>query len=280
MKIVTLIENMKGDSKGLINEKGLCLYIEKHNKHILFDIGRTDNFISNAKKLGISLEDIDVVVISHGHGDHGGGLLPFLKINDKAKVYMKRRASEDYYFKAMFFNKSVRINKRVFEEYSSRINYIESFTEILKDIYIITDIEKNYDSPKGNKYLYIKEKNKLVKDKFEHELLLVIKEEDGICIFTGCSHSGAANMIQTARNTFCNIRIKAIIGGFHLLRMPIVNWISASQSEIDVITKKIIDEKIEKVYTGHCTGEKGYKKLKNVLGSRIEYISTGREIYV
>ena len=280
MRIVTLIENMKGDSKDLINEKGLCLYIEKDNKRILFDTGRTDNFISNAKKLGVSLESIDAVVISHGHGDHGGGLLSFLKINNKAKVYMRRKALEDYYFHTIFFNESVRIDKKVFEKYSSRINYIDSFTEILNDIYIITDIEKAYDIPGGNKYLYVKERNELIRDKFEHELLLVIKEEDGICIFTGCSHSGAANMIQAARNTFSNIKIKAIIGGFHLVRIPIIKWLSASQDEIDVITKKIIDEKIEKVYTGHCTGEKGYKKLKNILGSRIEYISTGKEICI
>lgn len=280
MKITTLIENKKNESKDLTNEHGLCLYIETDNKRILFDTGRTGNFITNAKKLGISLEDVDAVVLSHGHGDHGGGLLSFLKVNNKAKVYMKRNASGDHYFHSMFFYKSVRIDKRVFEEYSNRINYIDDFTEIMSDIYIITDIEKHYKIPKGNKYLFTKEGNRIVRDKFEHELIMVIKEHDDICIFTGCSHSGTANMIQAARNKFSSMNIKAIIGGFHLVRIPIIKVLSASKEEIDELAKKIIDEKIEKVYTGHCTGEKAYKKLKNILGDKIEYIKTGTEIHI
>ena len=280
MKITTLIENMKADSKDLINEKGLCLYIEIGNKSILFDTGRTGNFIVNAKKLGINIELVDAVVLSHGHGDHGGGLLSFFKINSKAKVYMKRKASGDYYFHSMFFNKSVKIDKEIFQEHSSRINYVDNFTEIMKDIYIITDIENHYTIPKGNKYLFVREGDTLIRDKFEHELIMVIKEDDGICIFTGCSHNGTANMIRAVRNTFPSTNIKALIGGFHLVRMPIVKALSASQKEIDVIAKKIIDENIEKVYTGHCTGEKSYIKLKNILGDKIEYIRTGSEIHI
>ncbi|WP_315118161.1 MBL fold metallo-hydrolase [uncultured Clostridium sp.] len=280
MKIITLIENINNDSKDLINEHGLCLYVEKDNKRILFDTGRTDAFITNARKLGVSLEDIDVVVISHGHCDHGGGLLSFLKINSKAKVYMKREASKDYYFHYMFFNKSVGIDKKVFEEYSNRINYIDSFSEIAEDVYIITDIDKSYKIPKGNNYLYSREEDKLTKDKFKHELIMVIREQDGICIFTGCSHNGAANMIQASKNAFPDINIKAIIGGFHLVKLPIIKSSSASQDEINIITEKIISENIEKVYTGHCTGEKAYKTLKGILGDRIEYIKTGTRINI
>ncbi len=98
MKITTLIENTKNDSEKLTSEHGLCLHIEKDGKKILFDTGRTDNFIINANRLGISLKDVDVVVLSHGHGDHGGGLIPFFKVNNNAKVYMKKEASRNFYF--------------------------------------------------------------------------------------------------------------------------------------------------------------------------------------
>lgn len=280
MKIITLIENMKADSKELINENGLSLYIEKDNKRILFDTGRTGNFIINAQKLGVNLESIDAVVISHGHGDHGGGLLDFLKINTKAKIYIKRFALGEHYFHYLFFNKNVSLNKDIFNKYSNRINYIDSFTEIIKDIYVITDIENHYEIPKGNKYLFVKDGKKLTRDEFKHEIIMVIKDQDGICMFTGCSHNGTANMIQAVRSKFSNANIKAIIGGFHLVRIPIIKSLSASQDEIDVIARKIIDEKIEKIYTGHCTGEKSYKKLKNILGDKIKYIRTGSKINI
>ncbi|NMM61335.1 MBL fold metallo-hydrolase [Clostridium sp. P21] len=280
MRIITLIENIKDDSNNLINEKGLCLYIEKDNKHILFDTGRTGNFIYNAKKLGINLENIDAVVLSHGHGDHGGGLIPFFKINSKAKVYMKIEASREFYFHYKLFNKNVSVSSKLFEEYSYRIQYMKNFTEVMKDIYIITDIHKHYEIPEGNKYLFVKKETKLIRDEFHHELIMVIKERDGICIFTGCSHNGTANMIKTAKDNFKDSNIKAVIGGFHLVKIPIIKSLTASRSQIDTLVNEIIASNVEKVYTGHCTGEKAYKKLKEVLGDKIQYIKTGTEIII
>lgn len=280
MKITVLIENTKGELEDLINEHGLSLYIEKGNKRMLFDTGKTDNFIINAQKLGINLEDVDIVVLSHGHSDHGGGLLSFLKINDRAKVYMKKKASEEYYSGNILFKKSIGINKEVFEKYSSRIEYINNFTEIIEDVFIITDIQRNHKAPEGNKYLFAKEGNKIVKDKFDHELIMVIKENEGICVFSGCSHNGTVNIIETVNKLFPGTSIKALIGGFHLVKIPAMDIFSASQEEINLIVNKVISEKIEEIYTGHCTGEKAYNKLKQDLGEKIQYIRTGSEIQI
>ena len=87
-------------------------------------------------------------------------------------------------------------------------------------------------------------------------------------------------MIETVQNRFPNLKIKAIIGGFHLVRMPLIKTLSASQNEIDTLVNKIVDENIEKVYTGHCTGEKAFKKLKKALGNKIIYIRTGTELNI
>lgn len=280
MKIITLIENLKSDSKDLINEHGLSLYIEKDSRRLLFDTGKTGNFIKNAKKLGISLEAIDAVVLSHGHYDHGGGLLPFLKLNSKAKVYMKREVYGDYYFHFMAFNKSIGIDKKIFEQYSSRIVYINEFTEIMDDIYLLGDIDKGVSNLSRNDYLFTKEKNRFTKDKFEHELIMVIRNHDGICIFTGCSHNGAINMVKTVKTAFPKATIKALIGGFHLIKLPIINLFGVSENEVNLIAKEIIEEDVEKVYTGHCTGIKAYKMLKKILGERIDYIKTGAKIYI
>ena len=90
MKIVTLIENLVY-KKELYAEHGLAFYIETENKKILFDTGQTGMFLQNAKTLGICIEDIDVLILSHGHYDHRGGLYPFLPENSKARVYAKKQ---------------------------------------------------------------------------------------------------------------------------------------------------------------------------------------------
>ncbi|WP_319370390.1 MBL fold metallo-hydrolase [uncultured Ilyobacter sp.] len=72
MNIKVLVENNSGNL--CLGEKGLSLYIEADNIKVLFDTGRTSLFIENASKIGVSLTDLDYIVLSHGHFDHGDGL--------------------------------------------------------------------------------------------------------------------------------------------------------------------------------------------------------------
>lgn len=273
MKISVLIENTKANTKDLICERGLSIYIEMNDKRILFDAGKSGNFILNANNMGIDLNKIDAAILSHGHHDHGGGLLSFLQINNKSRVYAKRSVNGDFYFRTRLFRSSVGINKKVFNECVDRINY----TEIMDNVYIITDIEKRHKIPKGNKYLFVKDGDRVINDRFEHELIMVVREKDDLTIFTGCSHNGTVNMIEAVRNRFPDLKIKAIVGGFHLVRLPLINSLSSSEEELDLLIKKIQDEDIKEVYTGHCTGEKAFKKLKSALCSNVTYIRTGME---
>ena len=61
----------------LLAEHGLSLWINKDEVSILFDTGTTSVFLHNANKLGISLESVNAMVISHAHLDHAGGMPNF-----------------------------------------------------------------------------------------------------------------------------------------------------------------------------------------------------------
>lgn len=97
-------------------------------------------------------------------------------------------------------------------------------------------------------------------------------------VFTGCAHHGILNMIETAVTVFPDIRIKAVVGGFHLIGIPLLNGIAATKQEIETIANTILTYPINTLYTGHCTGIKAYKILKSILGEKIEYFPTGRNI--
>ena len=96
MKIVTLMENTTC-REDLCCEHGLSLYLESGKYKILFDAGQSCAFAEHAEKLGISLDQVDFCVLSHGHYDHSGGLGKFLEINKTAPVYVSHWAFEPHW---------------------------------------------------------------------------------------------------------------------------------------------------------------------------------------
>lgn len=87
LKITILVENTVGVPAGVIGEWGLAMLLDFGDEKILIDTGEQGNIVGNAGTLGIDLHQIDRVVLSHGHYDHTGGLIEFLKERGKVPVY-------------------------------------------------------------------------------------------------------------------------------------------------------------------------------------------------
>ncbi|HOC35237.1 MAG TPA: MBL fold metallo-hydrolase [Ruminococcus flavefaciens] len=96
MRIVTLVENSCGNEY-CIAEHRLSIYVETENHKLLLDTGQTDAVVRNAEALGVDLNSVDTVILSHGHYDHSGGILPFSKLNHTAQLIMQRSAAESHY---------------------------------------------------------------------------------------------------------------------------------------------------------------------------------------
>ncbi|MGL6294521.1 MBL fold metallo-hydrolase [Eubacterium aggregans] len=82
MEIITLIENHPGRDKRLAFEHGFFLYIDTGTSKILFDTGQSGDFVENAWYFGVDLSQLTHIILSHGHYDHSGGLMPLLKAVD------------------------------------------------------------------------------------------------------------------------------------------------------------------------------------------------------
>ncbi len=275
MKVSSLIDNV-GDSEGhLCHEHGLSLHIKTGERSILFDTGRTGTFLQNAKKLGVDVGKIDTVVISHGHADHAGGLLSFFQENARAVVYMKKGADGDFFARFCGVKKYIGIDKEVFSRHGNRIRFIEKTTEIGDGVFLVTGIDITDETPRGNRCLLEKRGNQLARDTFAHEQILVIRENEHLHVFSGCSHNGISNIIGTVRKVFPGEKIGTLCGGFHLMRSTRVKWLPPLSKEIAVVSKALRDDAIDKIYTGHCTGELAFARLRHDLGNKIDYLRTG-----
>ena len=282
MKITILVENTASPSNPeLKSEHGLSIHILHKENRILFDMGISDAFVNNSKSLGVDLSSIDIAVISHHHFDHGGGLSSFLELNQNAKIYLRNAPDGESYLRAFFFLKRyIGLDKNLLEANPDRFVYVDEKVEILPDVFIISKIELPYPKPKGNKYLYLKKNSEWQLDDFSHELILVIKENDGVVIISGCSHNGMLNVISTVNKEFDGIPIKAFIGGLHLIGFPLLNTMAGTRNEIEEIGRKISAYPIERVYSGHCTGEKAFSVLSNVMSEKLKQLQTGTVIEI
>ena len=283
MRIVSLIDNNRlTGRKDLRTEPGLSMCIFTDKGQILFDSGVSDGFRLNAQQLNVDLAQVTHAVLSHHHFDHGGGLGTFLEANSQAKIYLRSRSSTEQLYAHYFglFKRRVGLDETLFQRYPHRFAFINQFTEIASDVFILTRIEKRHPAPKGNRHLFIHTQGSSRPDDFEHELILVVRESAGLVVFTGCSHHGLLNMLDAVQEHFSGQSIKAIFGGFHLISMPLMDSAADSKADAEVLGRAIQKFPLEKVYTGHCTGEKAYRILKEIVGAKLDYFATGCEVEI
>jgi len=270
MKIITLVENTTND-KSLKPKHGLSIYIETPKHKVLFDLGPKDTFIHNAQKLGIDLAEVDTVVISHGHFDHGGALANFLKVNSKAKVYIHRLAFEAHYIKVLIAKIYIGLDKKL--EGNSRFVLTDETTRIDDELFIFSDVEGIFNT-KSNNVLLKKTTNGYIKDDFSHEQNLIVTTEDKTVLFSGCSHKGIANILRTARKH--QPTIQSVFGGFHLY-----NPATKSTEPPEVLQQLATELSAHRdvvFYTGHCTGRSAFESMRNSMGDKVKRISTGEII--
>ncbi|MEN6330250.1 MAG: MBL fold metallo-hydrolase [Methanobacteriaceae archaeon] len=275
MEIVCLIDNQKKDPN-LESEHGLALWVVNGDFRILFDTGATGKLVENAVKLGVSLEKVDLAIISHGHRDHGGGLESFLKLNPTAPVYMNRGAGKKHIKMDKGSFKDISLDEDVLENYANRIHFLSGPVQLTENLHILTSIKQNHDVPDGNQLLYEVSGTKLVPDNFSHELVMVVEKEDGLVVFTGCSHKGILNILGTVMEHFPDTPLLTVFGGLHLMIPPDDSTIHPVK--LEMMAGQLENYPLGRIYTGHCTGTSNYHFLKRIMADRIEYFATGSRV--
>jgi 7,8-dihydropterin-6-yl-methyl-4-(beta-D-ribofuranosyl)aminobenzene 5'-phosphate synthase len=270
------------NSFGTIAEHGIAMIIEisaGDSTHlVLFDTaGYMQTIIHNLIQFKINFKDIEKIIISHGHLDHFGALIPILsKLKERSEVYISPHSLAKGYFaktksgddllpqdlgtslkrlksegKLQFYRRTRRINRNLVYSHANENNLKIIETKVPEKLYkgVITsgEIEIFNDSelPKG---LYLgTSKTEYDKHTYREEIALYINIKDkGLVIITGCSHTGIINIIKHGQKLTGVNKIYALIGGFHKERETAEN--------IEKVVSFIEDLDPEITCGMHCTG--------------------------
>ncbi|MFA7358967.1 MAG: MBL fold metallo-hydrolase [Bacteroidales bacterium] len=256
-------------------EHGLSVYLDRGAYKVILDTGASDLCIRNAQKLGLNVETLDYILISHGHADHIGGLTALLEINSKAKVILSPEALSQRFFSNRKSLREIGI-QLLADQYPGRFVFVNEDIFIEPDFQIIKPQKLGFPLPKGNRHLFKDSGKGMEPDDLNHELMACFGTEESF-VYCGCAHHGLLNILQSISNK-TNKSIRAVLGGFHLLDSDEHNTYEIEKELADLAEFLKTMYPDTRFYTGHCTGSEVYAFLKQKLGAQLELFHTGYEI--
>ncbi|MBQ6479187.1 MAG: MBL fold metallo-hydrolase [Erysipelotrichaceae bacterium] len=241
MKLTILCDNNTFIDQYYLGEPALCFYIETGNDRILFDTGYSDVFMINAEKMGIDLSQINKIVLSHGHNDHTGGLVYYLREKRNVEIIAHpdtfiHREDETGVISSPLSAET--IGER------ARLRLTKEPYEVSQDLLYLGEIPVSCDFEER---VPIGRNENGEADYLPDDSALVYQGKDGLFIITGCSHSGICNIIEYAKKVTGVDRIKGVIGGFHLLK---------EGERLDHTVSYLKKENIRELYPCHCVSLK------------------------
>jgi 7,8-dihydropterin-6-yl-methyl-4-(beta-D-ribofuranosyl)aminobenzene 5'-phosphate synthase len=290
----------KPPDKTLISEFGLSMHVESRRgdeaRNVLIDFGFSpDAVVNNANLVGIDAAKLDALVLSHGHYDHFGGLVSFLRQNNgKLKaglpIYV---GGEDAFCSREWTGPPVRgdfgvLDRKAMENAELKVTYAEgpalvadhgfttgqiglaSFEKLLSPSAMKIGVENGMGCYAER--LPEDERTKaVIPDQFRHEIGTAFNLKGrGLIVLMACSHRGVINAIKQAQAASGIDKVHAVIGGFHLApyKEDYVRDTIAGLKTIDV----------DYVVPLHCTGEAFYEMAKAEMPNKLLRSYTGTRI--
>lgn len=268
---VTILYDAFGARQDLQRDWGFAALVETGGKRILFDTGNNaDIFARNATALGVDLRTIDLVVISHRHGDHTAGLSYLLSVNPTVTVYAPAEGLGGVFgtrVPGTFYRReaSLPAHSRYFDGQppdqvvmgthwpGAHIELVDSIREVAPGVSVIPTISNR----PGTLEL--------------RELSLAVRTPQGLVLVVGCSHPGIETIVAASARVAPHVHM--IVGGLHLVTTP--------DSEIARVATALHDQwHVDRIAPGHCTGEPAFLALQRTFDAAYVYAGLGTTIDV
>lgn len=253
MKLKFLLDNNSLVGSYFLSEPGLSIFIEADDTRVLFDVGYSDAFLVNARRMHLDLLHLDWLVLSHGHFDHTWGLDQLIRhrfeaMNQDYSVSPTKLLVHPAAFATKHGKRLPETGMLFSEDKLARHFEVSKATEpvwITDKLVALGEIDQTLDfehpAPFGRRL----DADGPVEDDLCDDTALTYVTDEGLIVISGCAHSGICNTVEHARRVTGVDKVHSVVGGFHLLE--------AKQERLDTTTEYLASLKLESLYCCHCT---------------------------
>lgn len=263
LRLTILVDNRGGC--GLVEEHGFAVGLELPGRRMLFDTGKGEGLIANAAALGWDLAAVEALVLSHGHYDHTGSVAELLALNPACRVYAHPWAGvERYSVKAGEAPRTISItaaNAEALRTLSpSRLLPAAEPLLLAPGLGLTGTIPRSHPLEDTGGPFFL-DPCGARPDLLEDDLALWFDSGDGLLILTGCCHAGLINTVEHIRMLSGVERVRALIGGLHL--------VNATAERLAATCAALRDWQPEVIVPCHCTGEAAGAMLRGEFGDMV-----------
>ena len=263
----------------------ITAYIGSDSHSFLFDAGPEEYTIErNGEKLGVEFNDIEAAMLSHGHWDHGGGLLAALRLMQSGA---EGRKIPFFMHPDMFCRRGIQFpngfvlpfrdvpTEAELTALGAEVRWSTSAQTVLDNCFFISGEIPRVTPFEGGFPNHMRQTSPDSQDWepdpwiMDERYLAVHVKEKGVVLFSACSHAGVVNVLEDAKSHFNDVGLYCVMGGFHLSGAaiePIIPDTVARMAEFD----------LDIIVPAHCTGFRAVTALVNAFGDKVVPSAVGR----
>ena len=274
-RITILCENSVGPLSGTLGEHGFSALIEPSDGDpLLFDTGQGLTLLHNARRMNKDLSRVRQVVISHGHYDHAGGLMPLLDECGTKQVYCHPSV-----FNPRFRVKDtgecypigIPASREELEVAGATFDFSKGFRVIAPGISLTGEVPRVTDFETGDQGLYNDCTGQEL-DNTPDDQSLVLETGKGLVLVLGCCHAGVVNTVEHVAYMTGRRDFYAVIGGTHLG--------FCSQEQIGKTVAALRTLGLKKLAASHCTGFAASARLSREFPAEFQTAMVGYTLEV
>jgi len=268
MKITCVVDDRAQADSGCKAEHGAAFVIERDGRRVLFDTGQSGPvLLHNLAVLGFAPEQLDAIILSHGHDDHTGGLSALLDQAQGIPLYAHSDLFRERFKKTDTNPKQVgpSLDQTAAADRAD-LHLSDESVNVVPGVWTTGGITSRAEPEGRSPYHVVQQGRSWMADPYRDDLSVVAESAEGLVLICGCCHAGLLNTLAQVRDVFDQDPV-AIVGGTHLVHFDIPT--------MEHVIEELRNYGPPQMFLGHCTGQRGFLALKAAFSDRVGICQAG-----